>query len=723
MISTTADYRVLVKDYSASLKRIAKDPQVERDITYYKTNIGKVKNADDLLKDYRLYSYAMRAYGLDEMIYAKAFMKKVLESDLSDANSFANKLTDARYRKFASAFDFTTGIKIAQTSTQEKSTVDLYSNSLTNEHNKVVEDTAYYNYAIDRVTKLDEFLLDSALRTYALKSFALDPATSYDHLKKLLTSDLSDPNSYANQLPEQIQTGVDTEGQPVYAPYPKITYLQFAMQFNFQSDGSLPEGVKAQSSEQKKSITDKYNLRVPSYVTPSAMALNVDYLKTKMATVLKVSDITNDPYLFGIVRTALKLPDDFLAATFENIVNSDLTDPNNYAKYMGGAAYVEIAKLFNFDKNSQVIAGKTAQSDAQLQSLIDGYKSNYTNRDRELQAKEDTYYQTKIDRVKTVNELLKDERLYVYVLKAYGFDPSEVSPYTIKQALTTDRSKRWNFVDANTDLRFQKLADAFNFDTTGKIATPKLAQDPSETRQFVSEYIRAKTRTLPDDQMAVAREKAKEETNYFTTAIEKVNTVSDLLADKKLVDVMLTAKGIDTTKVTASYLKRIFASDLDNPSSFANTEKDTRFRDLAASFNFDSSGKISGAKATGIQSRVDLLVTNTNFLQQSLELQAGEDNEGVRLALYFRRMAPGLNNAYDILADPALAEVFRTAFGYPASMAQVDVSRQVALINSKINLKDFQDPTKLEHFLARFTAMYDVSQEDNSASSVLALLR
>lgn len=36
----------------------------------------------------------MKACGLEDMTYAKAFMKKVLESDLSDSSSFANSLSD-----------------------------------------------------------------------------------------------------------------------------------------------------------------------------------------------------------------------------------------------------------------------------------------------------------------------------------------------------------------------------------------------------------------------------------------------------------------------------------------------------------------------------------------------------------------------------------------------------------------------------------------------------
>ena len=49
------------------------------------------------------------------------------------------------------------------------------------------------------------------------------------------------------------------------------------------------------------------------------------------------------------------------------------------------------------------------------------------------------------------------------------------------------------------------------------------------------------------------------------------------------------------------------------------------------------------------------------YMRQTLEENAGEQNEGVRLALYFERKAPTLTSFYEVLADPALAKVVRTA--------------------------------------------------------------
>jgi hypothetical protein len=76
------------------------------------------------ISDYKLYSYALKVYGLGDMTYAKAFMKKVLESDLSDSSSFANSLGDSRYTDFAAAYEFAGETATAQLDAQQTSLLD-----------------------------------------------------------------------------------------------------------------------------------------------------------------------------------------------------------------------------------------------------------------------------------------------------------------------------------------------------------------------------------------------------------------------------------------------------------------------------------------------------------------------------------------------------------------------------------------------------------------------
>ena len=69
-------------------------------------------------------------------------------------------------------------------------------------------------------------------------------------------------------------------------------------------------------------------------------------------------------------------------------------------------------------------------------------------------------------------------------------------------------------------------------------------------------------------------------------------------------------------------------------------------------------------------------------MRQTLEENAGAQNEGVRLALYFQRKAEASKSAYEILADPALLKVVQTALGIPPETGTQDIDRQAALISA-----------------------------------------
>ncbi len=137
MVSTYLSYDLVTRDLSASLKRVSKESIVSREAEYYKENIGKVTSVDEFMDDYRLYAYAMKAFGLEDMTYAKAFMRKVLESDLSDDSSFANRVADDRYRDFATAFNFSSEEKTAQSGTQVTAMVDLYTETMVSQGDAV----------------------------------------------------------------------------------------------------------------------------------------------------------------------------------------------------------------------------------------------------------------------------------------------------------------------------------------------------------------------------------------------------------------------------------------------------------------------------------------------------------------------------------------------------------------------------------------------------------
>lgn len=68
MISSYLNYRLYTQDLSQTLERTAAEPQVYRDSGHDRDSIPSV---DELINDCRLYSDAMRPYGLEDMIYAE----------------------------------------------------------------------------------------------------------------------------------------------------------------------------------------------------------------------------------------------------------------------------------------------------------------------------------------------------------------------------------------------------------------------------------------------------------------------------------------------------------------------------------------------------------------------------------------------------------------------------------------------------------------------------
>ena len=111
---------------------------------------------EEFVDDYRLFNYAMKAYGLQDMAYAKAFMVKVLEEGVDDPNSFANKLTDKRYAEFAKAFNFAKhGADATSYSPTLKGAIELYTLAAAAEGvpaETQVAETSYYLQTIATVT-------------------------------------------------------------------------------------------------------------------------------------------------------------------------------------------------------------------------------------------------------------------------------------------------------------------------------------------------------------------------------------------------------------------------------------------------------------------------------------------------------------------------------------------------------------------------------------------
>lgn len=700
MLSTFLSYDLINRDVRGNLERISTSRQVAREREYYNEKIGGITTLDDFLKDYRLYSYAMKAHGLEDMTYAKAFMKKVLESDLTDTDSFANKLTDQRYRQFAASFQFSSDTAVAQTKRQVDSVIDSFKQTKVDEAESVATETAYYKSRIGSITSVDQLLGDERVRNYVLNAFNLDTKYwSRDHLTSVLTSDLDDPASYVNTTTASNRS----------------TLQALVGHFNFNAGGTLDPGVAVQDADQMEEVVGAYTFYVPSRTVPAEAEQNKAYYESRIGSITNVDELVDDYRMLSYVKTAFGLGDVTLKSTIRNILTSDLSDPENYATTFGGAAYEALTKAFNFETDGTLASGATAQTANQTLQTSAQYMTRYDDKQEAKDAELFEYYRNYIGTMDSVKELQSTSRLYDFVLTAFGFDPDQVKDKVIAQVLTSDLNDPESFANKQKDDRYRQLAAAFNFGADGEKSAPRLAQSQVVLTQTAKDYIIIKTRFGNDGN----REAADKEAEYYAEQMQNIQTAREFLADRRLVDFVLVANGLDPKKVTSDFMKQVFSSDLDDPKSFVNQQDDHRYAQLLASFNFDKNGDIT-VKESGIQGRYGREITDYLYLQQTLEEEAGEDNAGARLALYFKRMMPDINTPYDILGDTALLEVFRTAYSLPAEMSSMDIEKQASIIEKFMDLEKLQDPRELEKFISRFTAMYDLAN-DTSSNPVLSL--
>jgi hypothetical protein len=78
-----------------------------REIAAFRERVGKIETVDQLVNDYEVYAFVMKAFDLEDQMFGKAMMKKILAADPKDKTSLVSKMTDNRFKSLNAAMGFT----------------------------------------------------------------------------------------------------------------------------------------------------------------------------------------------------------------------------------------------------------------------------------------------------------------------------------------------------------------------------------------------------------------------------------------------------------------------------------------------------------------------------------------------------------------------------------------------------------------------------------------
>lgn len=239
------------------------------------------------------------------------------------------------------------------------------------------------------------------------------------------------------------------------------------------------------------------------------------------------------------------------------------------------------------------------------------------------------------------------------------------------------------------------------------------------------------SRTLAAQKKAfVATAALQRDEAYFRDRIGSISSADELLADRRLLSVALSAYGLDADINNRAFLKRVLEGGTLQDGALANRLADKRYLEFSRAFGFGDF-QVANTKKSDFADKV-----LGAYETQKFEAAVGTVNEDMRLALDARRELATIATRslsadgkwYAVLGSPPLRKVLQQAFGLPSSFVSVDIDKQLTIMKSRAStalgdsrIEQFTDPAKVEKVVRLFLARSAAST--GQSSTVLSLLQ
>lgn len=105
-LSGYAGWALLKRTLPAQTAALQNDAMQVRNEAHFRSKIGSVNTAEELVADRTLLSVALGAFGLENDINNKFFIQKILSDGTLRPDALSNRLADKQYRNFSAAFGF-----------------------------------------------------------------------------------------------------------------------------------------------------------------------------------------------------------------------------------------------------------------------------------------------------------------------------------------------------------------------------------------------------------------------------------------------------------------------------------------------------------------------------------------------------------------------------------------------------------------------------------------
>lgn len=225
---------------------------------------------------------------------------------------------------------------------------------------------------------------------------------------------------------------------------------------------------------------------------------------------------------------------------------------------------------------------------------------------------------------------------------------------------------------------------------------------------------------------------AKRDEAYFRTNIGKIDSAEELIADRRLLSVALTAFGLEGDINNKAFIRKVLEDGTLAKDSLANRLANKQYQKLSAAFGFGDQ-VVPLNKLTGFADKI-----LPQYSTQKFEAAVGEQNNEYRVALNAEREIAALATKtstedakwYTVLGSSPLREAFQTALGLPSSFAAIDLDKQLEMIKVKAKsvfgadtISQFADATKMEKLVRTYIVRAEIGAVNSGTSARSAALQ
>jgi Protein of unknown function (DUF1217) len=222
----------------------------------------------------------------------------------------------------------------------------------------------------------------------------------------------------------------------------------------------------------------------------------------------------------------------------------------------------------------------------------------------------------------------------------------------------------------------------------------------------------------------------KRDEDYFRAKIGAINTAEELVKDKRLLRVALTAYGLEGDVNNTYFIKKVLSDGTLTTGALTNKLADKQYQKFSAAFGFGDF-KTPRNKLSDFADKTLALYQTRQF-----EAAVGTQSTDMRLALNIERELPVLAKKavsedsmwYAVMGNTAMRKVFEQALSLPASFGAIDLDRQLSTLKAKTNsmfgspsVKQFSDPVQLEQLVRRFLLRSDENVASTTTRGAMAL--